>query len=72
MLDFLNVLAENSIHSYIEQQTPEALLVKFDLVGIRGEASFFVDHVEWGVFKGGEDVDRDEQKLLELIREEGS
>ena len=71
MLNFLSALADKNIHFYIEQQDPEALLVKFDLVGMRGEANFFVDHVEWGVFTGGEDVDSDEQKLLELIRERG-
>lgn len=69
MLDFLDLLREKGIHFWIEQQAPEALMVTFTLVGKRVEVEFFVDHLEFGVFAGNEDVSRDEAALRGLIRD---
>jgi len=69
MLDFLDLLREKGIHSWIEQQEPDGLMVTFTLVGVRVEAVFFVDHMNFSYFKGNEDVFRDEKLLLDLIKE---
>jgi hypothetical protein len=69
MLEFLDLLREKGIHSWIEQQAPEALMVTFTLVGVRVEVAFFVDHLEFSIFKGNEDVFVDENVLHDLIKE---
>lgn len=68
MLDFLDLLREKGIHFWIEQQAPEALMVTFTLVGARVEVEFFVDHLEFSIFSGNEDVSRDETALRDLVK----
>ncbi len=67
MLDFLNFLDEKGIHCYVEQIAPDSMQATLTVVGARIEVTFFVDHLEFSVFKGNEDVSRDETLLRELI-----
>ena len=67
MLDFLSLLNEKGIHFYIEQQSPEALMVTLTLVGARVEVEFFVEEMNFSVFKGSESVFTDEAVLAQLI-----
>ena len=69
MLDFLDLLREKKIWFFINQYSDEGLTVTFTLVGVRVEVEFFVDHLEFSVFRGSEAVESDEKLLLELIRE---
>ena len=43
-------------------------MVTFTLVRNRVEVEFFVDHLEFSVFSGNEDVSRDEKALHDLIK----
>jgi len=72
MLDFLSLLNDKGIHFYIEQQSPEGLMVTLTLVGTRVEVEFFVDDMHFSVFTGSEGVDTDESGLLKLIAEKWS
>lgn len=69
MLDFLDLLREKKIWFFINQYSDEGLTVTFTLVGIRVEVEFFVDHLEFSVFRGSEAVESDEKLLLDLIQE---
>jgi hypothetical protein len=69
MLDFLALLNKKGIHFFIEQNAPDSLRVTLTLVGVRIEAAFFVDEMQFSVFKGNEDVEVDQKLLDELIRE---
>ena len=69
MLDFLDVLRAKNIHFFITQYSPEGITVTFTLVGVRVEVEFFVDHLEFSVFRGSEAVESDEKLLLDLIKE---
>ena len=72
VLDVLDTLRERNVEYKIDQQQPEAIMVTLALVGLRIEVEFFVDHLEFSVFKGSEDVDSDEKALMELIKERSS
>lgn len=67
VIDFLEFLREKNIDYRIDQQQPEAIMVTVPLVGIRIEAEFFVDHVEYSIFSGKEDVENDERALRDFI-----
>ena len=67
LLQFLSLLRERKIRSRISQQTDDSLEVAFDMVGIRCEVAFFVDHIEFSTFKGDESVETDPIALLALI-----
>jgi hypothetical protein len=69
MLDFLNFLDENNIHFFITQYSPDALTATLTLVGLRIEATFYVDHVGFSCFKGNEDVETDEKLLHDIIKQ---
>lgn len=69
MLDFLDVLRERNIHFFLTQYSSEGITVTFTLVGVRVEVEFFVDHLEFCVFKGSETISSDEKKLHALIKE---
>jgi len=69
MLNFLDLLREKKIWFFINQYSEEGLTVTFTLVGVRVEVEFFVDHLEFSVFRGSEAVESDEKLLLDLIRE---
>ena len=69
MLDFLALLNDKGIHFYIEQNAPDSLRVTLTLVGVRIEAAFFVEEMQFSVFKGNEDVEVDEKLLQRLIEE---
>jgi len=69
MLEFLNLLTDKGIHFYLEQNAPDSLRVTMTLLGVRIEVVFFADHIEFSVFKGNEDVSRDEDLLYDLIKQ---
>ena len=69
LLDFLDDLREKGIHFFIEQQETDGVMVTFTLVGVRVEATFFVDRMTFSVFKGNEDVETDPALLQKLIAE---
>jgi hypothetical protein len=69
MLDFLNLLADKGIHFYVEQNAPDSMRVTATLVSVRLEVAFFVNEMQFSVFRGNEDVEVDE-KLLRQIMEE--
>jgi hypothetical protein len=69
MLDFLEFLGEKGIEFRMEQQRPEAVMVKFVMVGYRVEVEFFEEGIEYSVFTGDESVEVDEKKLYDLINE---
>jgi hypothetical protein len=69
MLDFLDLLREKKIWFFINQYSDEGLTVTFTLVGVRVEVEFFIDHLEFSVFRGSEAVESDEKALLDLIKE---
>jgi len=69
MLNFLDLLREKKIWFFINQYSDEGLTVTFTLVGVRVEVEFFVDHLEFSVFRGSEAVESDEKLLLDLIKE---
>ena len=67
MLDFLNFLDDKGIHFYIEQNAPDSMRVTLTLVGVRVEVAFFVEEMQFSVFRGNEDVEVDEQLLHKVI-----
>lgn len=67
LLEFLQMLADKGIHFWIEQQSPDELMVTFTLVGARVEAYFSIDEMTFSVFKGNEDVETDATLLQGLI-----
>jgi hypothetical protein len=69
MLDFLNMLEEKGIHYFITRYSPEGLTVTLTLVGVRVEAEFTVDQMQFSYFKGTEDVITDEKVMDQLIKE---
>ena len=69
MLDFLSFLGEKGIEFRMEQQRSEAVMVTFAMVGFRIEVEFFVDDIEFSVFRGDEGVEIDEKKLYDLVNE---
>ena len=69
MLDFLDMLRDQNIHFWIEQQESDGLMVTFTLVGARIEAYFSVESMSYSIFKGNEDVHVDPQLLAETIKE---
>ena len=69
MLEFLDLLREKNIHFFITQYSDEGLTVTFTLVGVRVEVEFFVDHLEFCVFRGSEMIDSNEDALVALIKE---
>jgi hypothetical protein len=72
MLDFLNDLDEKGIHYFIEKVAPDCMHAVLTVVGVRIEATFFVDHMEYSVFRGSEEVFLDEQELNKIIDENWS
>lgn len=72
VLDILDLLRERNIAYRIDQGQPEAIMVMVTLVGARIEIEFFVDHLEFSVFKGNEDVDSDEKALIDLLKAHSS
>jgi hypothetical protein len=71
VLDFLLVLQERSLEYRIEQQSPDALMVTFAMVGVRVEVEFSVEGLQYSVFRGDESVDVDVAALMKLIDEKG-
>lgn len=69
MLNFLSLLNEKDIHYFIEQQSPDALMVTFTLLTVRVEVEFSVDRMQFSYFRGTEDAETDEALLLDLIRQ---
>lgn len=69
MLEFLDLLREKNVHFFITQYSDEGLTVTFTLVGVRVEVEFFVDHLEFSVFRGSEMIDSNEDALVALIKE---
>jgi len=69
LLNFLALLRARKIMFNIEQQSNDALMVSFALVGVRVEVEFFVDHLEFSYFTGDEEVYRDEAQLKRLIEQ---
>ena len=69
VLDILDLLRERNVEYKIDQQQPEAIMVTIALVGLRIEVEFFVDHLEFSIFKGNEDVESDETALIDLLKE---
>jgi hypothetical protein len=67
MLTFLNFLSDKNIESTICQQQPEAVMVSFAMVGHRVEVEFFLDRVEYSVFKGDEGVETGLEQLVALV-----
>lgn len=67
MLNFLEQLNNRNIWYRLEQVEPDSIMVTFTLVGMRIEVSFFVDHIEYSVFSGKEDVLDDEAYLMSLV-----
>ena len=68
LLDFLEMLSRKGIHFWIEQQAPDGLMVTFTLVGVRVEAVFTVDEMQFSYFTGNEDVLVDENIISDLIK----
>ena len=69
LLTFLELLQEKGVDHNLDQQRPEAIMVTFGWVGFRVEAEFFVDRVEYSIFKGDESVETDENALADLVKE---
>jgi hypothetical protein len=67
VLEFLAFLQDRKIEYTIGHERPEALLVSFGFAGQRVEVEFFVEGVEYSVFKGDESVESDEKALLDLV-----
>ena len=72
VLDVLDLLRERNIEYKFDQQQPEAIMVTIALVGLRIEVEFFVDHLEFSVFKGNEDVNSDDEALIDLLKAHSS
>ncbi len=53
----------------MEQQSDDAIMVSFALVGMRVEAEVFEDRLEFSVFTGDESVESDESRLYALVNE---
>lgn len=72
LLDILTMLDDKGIHYRLDRQSPDAIMATLSLVGARVEIEFFVDRVEYSVFKGSEDVASDIPALIKLIDEHWS
>ena len=72
LLDFLEYLNNNNIWFRLEQTVPDAIMVTLTLVGARVEVSFFVDHIEYSIFRGTEEILDDEVALREMLTDSHS
>ena len=68
LLDFMAFLNDNNTQFSVSQQSPEAVMISFALVRHRIEVEFFVNEMQYSIFKGDESVDVDEDALLSLIK----
>ena len=72
LIDLLTMLDDKGIHYQLDRQSPDAVMASLSLIGARVEIEFFVDRIEYSVFKGNEDVASDLPALLKLIDEHWS
>lgn len=68
LLQFLNILQEDSVEYKIDHQTPDAILVTASFPGKRLEVEFFEAELQYSVFVGNEAVESDEQALYALVK----
>jgi hypothetical protein len=69
LLRILSFLRKKKITFRMEQQSDDAIMVSFALVGMRVEADVFEDRLEFSVFTGDESVESDESRLYALVNE---
>jgi hypothetical protein len=69
MLEFLALLRRKKIMFRLEQQSDDAIMISFALVGTRVEVEWFADEVQFSCFTGDEGVSTDEDELLRLIEQ---
>jgi hypothetical protein len=67
MLEFLAFLQDRNIEYTIGHERPDALIVTFGFAGQRLEVEFFVEGIEYSIFKGDESVATDEKALFDLV-----
>jgi len=67
IIDFLGLLRSKKLQFKLEQQTNDAIMVSFSLVGRRVEVQFFEDHLEFSEFLGRELIDDSEENLMNLV-----
>ena len=67
VLEFLAFLQDRKIEYTIGHERPDALLVIFGFAGQRLEVEFFVEGIEYSIFKGDESVETDEKALFDLV-----
>lgn len=69
LLRILSFLRKKKIIFRMEQQSDDAIMVSFALVGMRVEAEVFEDRLEFSVFTGDESVESDESRLYALVND---
>lgn len=67
MLEFLAFLQDREIEYTIGHERPDSLMVTFGFAGQRLEVEFFVEGIEYSIFKGDESVATDEKALFDLV-----
>jgi hypothetical protein len=71
LMTLISFLNRNRIHFRLDQQSDDAVMVSFSLVGMRIEVEVFDDRLEFSTFEGDESVETSEDKLYLLIKERG-
>ena len=69
LLDFLNLLREHGVDFRLGQEGPDGVMVLFALYGVRIEADFTIDEMQYSIFKGDENVLTNVDDLVRLIKE---
>lgn len=64
LIPFLNYLKVNSVWYQIYHLRDDSVMVSYTLVGKRVELDFFIDHIEYSVFTGNEDVETDIEPIF--------
>ena len=68
LLNFLSLLYEEGLQYYLLPTSPTDLTVCFTLPGKRIEVRFEETEVDWSIFTGTEDCEKDFTDLIELIK----
>ena len=67
LLNLLDKLDEQNIHYQLDHIRTDAITIFFTLVGVRVEVDFSATSMNYRVYRGHEDVETDNKRLMTLI-----
>jgi hypothetical protein len=72
LFDLLNLLDGARLHYRLDRYRPDTVMVIVTVVGERLEIDVFEDgHMEYSRFAGNEHVEKDSDKIMEILQRHG-